>query len=657
MTSSFAYRLFLALFVGPLLLALPADAQTTSSLLSPIFQDGAVLQRDEPVQIWGTATPGDTVQVIVAGTTASSVVDEEGSWSAELSAMPGGGPHRLIARSSSGQVQILSDVLFGDVYLCSGQSNMEFPVQRSLNSGAAMGSPPNDRIRMLTVDHAHSATPQETLPTPVAWETASPETVGDWSAVCYYFAQDLQQHVDVPLGLLHSSWGGTSITAWMSSEALSSVGGHDDRLQLLADYANDPQSAQQTFGTQWEKWWGDVSGDAAGAEPWQPQTGTQWPQAPDELRSWKNWGKPELATYNGTLWYRTTVDLTAEQAARDAVLSLGVADDVDQTWINGEIVGNTFGWGLPRTYSIPSEQLQEGTNVLVVNVLNTWGSGGLLAAPPSRALLAGMGDRLPLEDWQYKKPATDIGYPPRTPWEPISGLSTLHNAMLAPLHDYGLRGALWYQGESDTDMSGAYREHLNGLKTQWREQFGENLPVLVVQLANFGEQPTQPTSSNWAAVRDAQRRATQGDPNAGLAVTIDIGSPYNIHPTNKKQVGHRLSHAGRHIIYDQDVTPSGPLPTRATRQDDGIAVPFTHVEDTLVAYSHNAPIGFELCGPDPGNCRYANAEIDGSRILLTGDELEEATRVRYCWADSPVCTLYDEEGLPASPFELEISDN
>ncbi len=654
MSFSRPLRAFLTLFFPCLLAVLPCTAQDTDPLLNPIFQDHVVVQRDTTVRVWGTAPPQDTVSVVMAGKAARTVASADGAWTADLPAMDAGGPHRLVARTSSGRVQIVDDVMVGDVYLCSGQSNMEFPVHRSLNSSAATSSPPNDRLRMLTVDHAHSATPKETLPTPVSWETASSETVGDWSAVCYYFANDLQQHVDVPIGLINSSWGGTSITAWMSQDALSSVGTYGDKLDLLQRYADDSEAAQHTFGEQWESWWREQSGDAKGAEPWQPQTGTQWSEVPGELRSWKEWGKPELNTYNGTLWYRTTVTLTTEQASQDAVLSLGVADDVDQTWMNGTVVGNTFGWGLPRTYTIPAEQLKEGENVIVVNVLNTWGSGGLLAAPPERALLAGTGDRLPLDDWQYEKPTDDIGYPPRTPWEPISGLSTLHNAMLAPLHDVRLRGALWYQGESDTDMGEAYEEHLNGLKAQWRDQFGENLPVFVVQLANFGDQPTQPTESGWAAVRDAQRRATQGDPNAGLAVTIDIGTPYNIHPTNKKEIGHRLTHAGLKIVYGHDVPSGSPLPADATREGDAIAIPFQQVEGRLVAYSHDEPIGFELCGAESG-CHFADAAIDGTRVLLTAEEVRQPTRVRYCWADSPVCTLYDEAGLPASPFELEIS--
>lgn len=647
------YLLYLVL---PILPAVPADAQDDARLLNRVFQDQVVLQRDTAINVWGTAPAGDTIRVMMAGQTARARADDDGSWSAQLSSLDAGGPHRLIARSSSGRVQVLEDVLIGDVFLCSGQSNMELSVQRTLNAPTEISNASNDRIRMLTVPHAHSATPEQTLPTPLDWETASPETVSEWSATCYYFARTLQNHVDVPLGLLHSAWGGTSITAWMSAEALSSVGGYEHSLSLLTQYQKDRQTAQHTFGTTWENWWHHATEDRASDAPWHPEAGEQWAQAPEGLGDWKEWETPELANFQGMVWHRTTIQLTAEEASRDAVLSLGAIDAVDQTWINGNVVGNTFGWGTDRTYAIPAEDLREGTNVIVVNVLNTWGQGGMLGPPSSRTLLSSTGERLPLTSWQYKKGASDIGTPPSPPWEPVSGLSTLHNAMVAPVHQYSLRGVLWYQGESDTDKGFEYFALLQALKEQWREQFGENLPVLVVQLANYGARSTTPEKSNWAKVRDAQRRATQSDPNAGLAVTIDIGSPYDIHPANKQEVGRRLTRASRHIIYEADIPPSGPTPVRATHRSDGVVVEFEAMEDTLVAYSHDAPIGFELCGTNEQSCTYVDAQIDGDRVRLDATEVHQPARVRYCWADSPVCTLYDDSGLPTTPFEINIAN-
>lgn len=652
-----AFWVCMATLVVPMILSTPCVAQSDASLLNPVFQDHVVLQRNEPIQIWGTASPGDTVSVMIAGKSTSAIADSTETWTAQLPALAAGGPHRLIARSTGGQVQTLSDVLVGDVFLCSGQSNMELPVDRTLNAPAEIGNSANDRIRMMNVDRASSTAPQETVPTPVDWEIASPETVSDWSATCYYFARDLQQTVDVPLGLIHSSWGGTSITAWMSTESLSTVGGYDESLALLDQYTEDRRAAQRAFGEKWEAWWREATDETAETPPWQPAAGEQWPEAPKGLGDWKEWGIPSLSDFSGMVWHRATVDVTAEQASQDAVLSLGPIDEIDQTWMNGDVVGNTFGWGTPRTYSIPAEQLQEGENVVVVNVLNTWGQGGMLSTPSPRMLITGTGEQVALDNWRYQKAPSDVGLPPRTPWEATSGLSTLHNAMLAPLHGYGVRGIVWYQGESDTDKGREYQEHLRTLTEQWRTQFGDEVPVLVVQLANYGEQPTEPTGSAWAEVREAQRLATQNDPHAELAVTIDIGSPYDIHPANKQEVGRRLARAGRHVIYGEDISPSGPAPVDAARQGDSVAVSFEEVHGSLVVLNHSKPIGFELCGSEQERCQYADAEIDGSRVLLDAQGMDDISRVRYCWADSPVCTLYDEAELPAGPFELEVSDD
>lgn len=267
-------------FVVPVCMVAPSAAQDTNDLLNPLFQDGVVLQRDTPIEVWGSTAPGDTVRVMVAGRTTTTVADEEGRWAAQLPALADEGPHELVAHSTAGRVQTVRNVLVGDVFLCSGQSNMELPVHRALDARAEIANADNDRIRMLTVDHASSAQPQETLPRSVQWEIASSETVSEWSATCYYFARELQQHVDVPIGLVHSSWGGSSITAWMSRNALSTVEGYDESIALLDGYTQDRKAAHREFGRRWEAWWHRASGDTADAEPWQPQTGALWSRAP-----------------------------------------------------------------------------------------------------------------------------------------------------------------------------------------------------------------------------------------------------------------------------------------------------------------------------------------------------------------------------------------
>jgi sialate O-acetylesterase len=355
------------------------------------------------------------------------------------------------------------------------------------------------------------------------------------------------------------------------------------------------------------------------------------------------------------VWHRTRFTLTAAQAASAATLALGAIDQVDETWLNGHAVGNTFGYGTERTYSVAAGTLQAGDNILVVNVLSTDGGGGLLGDHAKRALRLSGAESIALDGpWQYRIALSAVGNPPRAPWESVGGLGTLYNAMIAPLGSYGIRGALWYQGESNTGEAETYRTLLAGLIADWRHQFGTELPFLVVQLPNFGPPPSTPGESGWAEVREAQRQVVANDPHAGLAVTIDIGDARNLHPTNKQDVGRRLARAARRVIYGDSISPSGPSALAAVRDGNQIAVEFRDVDRGLVAYSHDSPIDFELCSDSPGTCRFVDSGIDGTRVLLSIPYGTSPTRVRYCWADSPVCTLFDLSSLPAGPFELRI---
>ena len=246
----------------------------------------------------------------------------------------------------------------------------------------------------------------------------------------------------------------------------------------------------------------------------------------------------------------------------------------------------------------------------------------------------------------------DLGNPPRAPWESVGGLTTLYNAMIAPLGPYALRAALWYQGESNTSEWQTYQSLLGGMMNDWRHQFGSDLPFLIVQLPDFGPYATAPSESEWAGLREAQRQAVKNDPHAGLAVTIDVGEPHNLHPTNKQDVAKRLVQAARRVVYADSTPPSGPTPLRATRNGQEITVEFGDISKGLVVYGHNQPIGFEVCGDAPGSCRYAEAQLTGSRVIVAADAT--STRVRYLWADSPICTLFDGSGVPVGPFELKL---
>jgi len=625
------------------------------AILNPVFDDHAVLQRDHPIAVWGTAAPDEKITVSIASTQTSATADPTGHWKATLPALPAGGPFDLTARLASGATQTVHDVLIGDVFLCSGQSNMVLEVRRTLNSRTEILDGNNPSIRMLTVPMTTSTTALEAFSKPVKWLPVTSATVSEFSGTCYYFARELQKTVQVPMGLINSSWGGTAIQPWMSDEALHAIGGYDSYLKIFHELARDPVAGNRHWGSVWELWWRERTH----TQPWQLSASeiSDWRLAPKPLVYWELWGVPELANFDGMMWYRTTVTLTAQQASQNATLSLGPIDQVDATWMNGRWVGTSSGASSDRNYTLPPKTLKKGVNTITVNALDTYGYGGMYGPAEKRALKLADGTVIPLDqEWRYQKVPASIGPVMRAPWEDVAGVTLIRNAMIAPIGPYGLRGALWYQGESNTDDASHYQTLLTGLMADWRKQFGSDLPFLVIQLANYGPASTAPAPSNWATLREAERLAVAQDAHAGLAVAIDIGERTDIHPANKQELGRRLARAARHVVYGEAVAPSGPVPVEAHRDGGHIVVTFKDIGGNLVAYGAYRPIGFELCGADPSSCRFVDATLQADKVILDPARDSTApTRVRYGWADSPVCTLYDRDGLPAGPFELPIT--
>lgn len=656
-----AARLIAAMLAFACITPVAHAAAQEPPLLNPLFQDHAILQRDQPNHVWGHAPAGERVGVTFAGKKATARADASGRWETTLPAVAAGGPYELTAKASSGAAQTISDVLVGDVWLCSGQSNMVLQVKRSLDARAEVQNASNDRIRMITVDNVASVTPLDSIPASDHWLKTTPETIPEFSAACYFFARELQKTVDVPMGLVVAAWGGSRIQPWMSAPALRKVGGYDAPLDLLELYARDRQKAGEQWDAQWRAWWHGRPGVAANDEPWNPAQLTQpgWQAAPLDKGAWQRWGKPELASFTGTVWYRTVVKLTAAQAAQTATLQLSTVNEADQTWVNGRWVGTTYG-GDPRSYAIPAGVLHEGDNLVAINVLNTYRDGGLYGDPAQRALHLADGSSVSLADhWQYRAVPSSYGPPPSVPWQSTQGLSTIYNGMIAPLGDFVFRGALWYQGESNTSDPTHYQALLEALRNDFRARFGAQLPMLIIQLAGYGAAPTHPQESDSAAIREAQRLAAADDPHSGLAVAVDIGERSDIHPANKQELGRRLARAARHVIYGESkLPPSGPVPAAIQREGDAISVRFKDVIDALVVYGADHPVGFELCGEQRDSCHYADADVRGDTVTLHASLPAAAiARVRYCWADSPVCTLYDGSGLPAGPFELPVTSN
>ncbi len=632
-------------------------AEQTEPLLHAMFQDHAVLQRDAPIRVYGRAAPHENVRVSLADHNVQARSDASGRWESLLPALPAGGPYTLSATAQSGATQSANDVLIGDVWLCSGQSNMVLQVHRALDARSEIAGSANDRIRMLSVGETGSVAPLDTFATPVLWKKAAPENTADFSATCFYYARELQKTVDVPMGLIVAAWGGSRIQAWASAEALRTTGDYNDALGVLLRYASDPLTATAEWGKVWASWWRGRPGISQTDEPWNPQrkAGPEWRAAPTKLGAWERWGVPELAEFNGMLWYRTSVTLSSKQAAQNAVLALSSADEIDMTWVNGRSVGSSYG-GDARAYKLPEGLLHAGENLIAVNVLDTYRDGGLGGPSSAHALKFADGSSIPLGGkWQYRMVPPEVGPPPRAPWQTAAGLSTLYNGMIAPIGRYGLRGFVWYQGESNTFEAAQYSGMLKTLLADWRGRFGADLPFLNVQLANYGAAPTQPVESGWAELREVQRLFALQDARYGHAVAIDIGDRYDIHPSNKQELGRRLARLARHLIYGEtSLHPSGPVPVAAKRDAEAVVVKFAAITNGLVAYGADGPVGFELCGAEVGSCLYADARIRGDEVLLHAANAASAKRVRYGWADSPVVTLFDGAGLPAGPFELKI---
>jgi len=648
-----------ALGAAGLALAAPVaragEAPGPAPAFASVFGDGMVLQRGQPVRVWGHAAAGQSLTVTLAGAARPATADAAGAWQAEFAPLEAGGPYTMELDRPGGSVQTLQDILVGDVWLCSGQSNMEFPVSRAnWNDPGGPASP--SRIRLLSIEHLSDVHVQSDYPAAPRWQVADHDSVQDFSAVCYYFARSLQTKQDVPLGLIDASWGGSRIEPWISVPGLEKAGGLDDQIALLQAYADDPVAGSGEFARQWEAWWAKAAADTA---PWQEQPGTAggWKSTP-VMADWKSFGDPELEDYNGMVWYGRSFRLSPGQAAGQAELSLGGLDEVDVTWVNGAVVGNQFGWGTERDYTIPAGVLKAGDNTVVVNILSTWGMGGMLGPAERVRLQLADGSSVPLGDgWWYRKVPPAVGFPPRAPWESIGGLSGLYNAMIAPLGGLRLAGAIWYQGESNAGEGRRYETLLNALITDWRKQFGAQLPFLVVQLPDFGPLPTAPAESGWAGLRDAQRRVAAGDPLTGLVVTVDAGDPFDLHPTDKTRVAIRAADVARALVYGAEGLVDGLSPLRASRSGEEVTVEFDPAAG-LQVIGDATPVAFELCGDATGSCAYATARLDGHRVILTGPDAATATRVRHCWADAPICNLYaaTEPPLPVSSFELEIGN-
>jgi sialate O-acetylesterase len=621
------------------------EAQVT---LPKIIGSNMVLQQELPIPVWGWATPGEKITVTFNGQLASAKAGTDGKWMVKLLPAKAGGPFEMQIKGRN--LVKLTNILVGEVWVCSGQSNMEWTVSNVKNADYEVASANYPSIRLFTVPKKVSTKPERDI-ADGEWVECNPVTVRGFSAVGYFFGRTLQKELKVPVGLIHTSWGGTNIETWTSAQMMSSVPEFKERMNAAGQL--DFTKMQQEAEAKEAAWYKEIETEDAGLkENWK---GTEANDA-----GWKSmdlpilWESAGLNNFDGIVWFRKEIVLTAEEAKGAAVLGLGSIDDSDYAFINGVAVGSTLNqYNLNRLYQIPAGILKEGKNVIVVRVIDTGGGGGLWGEKDRLYLQTSTGKKTSLAGaWKYKE--TIKGAPVQAQTGPNSFPSLLFNAMLNPLIPYGIRGAIWYQGEANASKAYQYRYLFPKMINDWRIQWGEGeFPFLFVQLANFMEVKDQPAESEWAELREAQTM-TLATPKTGMAVAIDIGEAKDIHPRNKQDVGFRLALEALRVAYGKEIVSAGPLYKNMTVEGNRIRLHFTSTGSGLYCTDKYGYVkGFAIAGADK-KFVWAKAYIEGNSVVVYADQVKEPVAVRYAWADNPDdVNLFNREGLPASPFRTD----
>lgn len=635
--------------------------------LPPLFGNHMVVQRGQAIAVWGTADA--PVRVEMGGASATAAPGDDGRWSASLPALPAGGPHTITV-SSGDEVVTIKNVLVGDVWVCSGQSNMFWRLEQTDRGSAFMESASElKNVRLFQMQKTWSRTPEERVQS-IGWRMSSPATAKRFSAVGYHFGRILNAEAGVPIGLIQSAWGGTPAEAWTPMETFRAAPEfYADRLESLEAYDLDDETAAKKIAEAQAKhasfiemaWREDIGEDSG------------WATLGLDDRAWPEVELPgyvdgELGSFNGIVWLRRSFELT--DAGGDAQLLLGRIDDYDTVYINGQRVGRTNvdqgdGRQIVRLYDVPEGVLKAGTNIIAIALMDVRSSGGV--TPDGKPFeLRAAGETVPLGGmWKYQVGFNDRDYGsfplPGNYAVPTGRVfrrpAALYNAMIHPLTRFGVKGAIWYQGESNAGRGDEYRRLFPEMIMAWRDAWsnargepGYQLPFYFVQLPNYRPATDEPGESSWAELREAQRLTEAGLPQTGMAITIDVGDPGDIHPTNKLPVGERLARLALADVYGiESGQKTGPHPVSMRVDGSRVRVEFEHAAGLHA--EGGAVKGVALAGDD-GVFHWAKAGVvDGALVAMSG-AVPEPVRVRYGWADNPGCTLYNGDGLPATPFEL-----
>lgn len=667
--------IYLTVLVSGILLVSCSTGKQTRFELPAIISENMVLQQNQEVVLWGKAHPGSKVYLEATwNAQAEAITGKDSAWLLKIQTPSAGGPYQLQFSNGDSSVKI-ENVMIGEVWICSGQSNMEMPVSgwppvdTILHSTREITGAPLPDIRMFTVNRAYSAVPSHEFEG--QWQVCGPETVGGFSATAYFFAKELHRELGIPIGLIHTSWGGTPVESWMSRDMLSSF---SDYAPVLAQLDSIRYKIRELEA--WLDGRPSVTPDPGSGNPY---AGLDFgddtlagPGFDDSL--WRSMSLPgtfeqsEIGQFDGAVWFRRTITLPESWVGKELVLELGPVDDMDATYFNGQLVGSheaTGQWQVFRKYTVPSGLARAGENLVAVRVMDNQGGGGVYGkAEDMEIYRAGHSDnRIALGgDWKYLPVALlykgsfrllditkrEFYGMKKLPleWGPYTP-TVLFNAMIHPLVPYTMKGAIWYQGEANTGDPEAYAALFPAMIQGWREVWDQgDFPFYFVQIAPFD----YGQGTNSAALREAQMKALQVS-GTGMAVTLDIGNPANIHPANKEEVGRRLALWALAKDYGREQVYSGPLYSGMEVKGDAVLVHFDHADGGLKAAKGGLK-HFEVAGEDRV-FKSANAIIAGSSLIVKSSGIERPVAVRYCWDNTSEASLFNGEGLPASSFRTD----